>query len=125
MIRTLPLGASGPNLPALGLGCMGMSEFYGETNDTQSLDVLARAYDLGVRLFDTADMYGNGLNEELLARFLERARPDAFIATKFGIRKAAGEYARSIDNSPDYIRQACDASLKRLGDVDKRGFHLG
>ena len=115
MIRTLPLGASGPNLPALGLGCMGMSEFYGETNDSQSLDVLARAYDLGVRLFDTADMYGNGLNEELLARFLETARPDAFIATKFGIRKAAGEYARSIDNSPDYIRQACDASLKRLG----------
>lgn len=115
MIRTLPLGASGPNLPALGPGCMGMSEFYGETDDAQSLAVLSRAYDLGVRMFDTADMYGNGHNEKLLARFLKTDRPDAFIATKFGIRKAAGAYARTIDNSPDYIREACDATLKRLG----------
>lgn len=115
MTLTLPLGTDGPHLPALGLGCMGMSEFYGETDDTQSLAVLARAYELGVRMFDTADMYGNGHNEDLLARFLKQGRPDAFIATKFGIRKAPGEYARSIDNSPDYIRQACDASLERLG----------
>ncbi|MTH63934.1 aldo/keto reductase [Paracoccus sp. DK608] len=115
MIPALPLGTDVPDLPALGLGCMGMSEFYGDTDDTQSLSVLARAYDLGVRMFDTADMYGNGHNEELLARFLKQGRPDAVIATKFGIRKAAGEYARSIDNSPDYIRQACDASLRRLG----------
>ena len=115
MIRTLPLGAGGQNLPGLGLGCMGMSEFYGETDDAQSLAVLARGYDLGLRMFDTADMYGNGHNEELLARFLKTGRPDAFIATKFGIRKAPGEYARIIDNSPDYIRQACDASLQRLG----------
>ncbi|MFV0280238.1 MAG: aldo/keto reductase [Rhodoblastus sp.] len=115
MIHTRPLGANGLSLPVLGLGCMGMSEFYGETDEVQSLGVLARAYDLGVRMFDTADMYGAGHNEELLARFLKQGRPDAFVATKFGIRKAPGEYARSIDNSPDYIRQACDASLRRLG----------
>ncbi|QFT95027.1 L-glyceraldehyde 3-phosphate reductase [Roseovarius sp. THAF9] len=115
MIPTLPLSADGPELPAVGLGCMGMSEFYGETDDAQSLAVLARAHELGVRMFDTADMYGNGHNEELLARFLKEGRRDAFIATKFGIRKAAGAYARGIDNSPDYIREACDASLRRLG----------
>ncbi len=115
MIAQLPLGTEGPQLPQLGLGCMGMSEFYGETDDAQSLTVLDRAYELGVRMFDTADMYGNGHNEELLARFLKNGRPEAFVATKFGIRKAPGEYARTIDNSPDYIRQACDASLQRLG----------
>lgn len=115
MIRTLSLGTDGPHLPAQGLGCMGMSEFYGDTDDAQSLAVLTRAYDLGVRMFDTADMYGNGHNEELLARFLKEGdRSDAFIATKFGIRKAPGDYARVIDNSPDYIRAACDASLRRL-----------
>ncbi|MCA0979424.1 aldo/keto reductase [Qipengyuania flava] len=115
MIPPLPLGTDGPQLPQLGLGCMGMSEFYGETDDAQSLAVLDRAYELGVRMFDTADMYGNGHNEELLARFLKQGRAEAFVATKFGIRKQPGEYARTIDNSPDYIRQACDASLTRLG----------
>lgn len=115
MFPTLPLGADGPQLPALGLGCMGMSEFYGETDDAQSLAVLARAHELGVRMLDTADMYGNGHNEELLARFLKTSERDVFIATKFGIRKAPGEYARSIDNSPNYIREACEASLRRLG----------
>ncbi|QPC42734.1 aldo/keto reductase [Kaustia mangrovi] len=115
MIPTLPLGTDGPKLPVLGLGCMGMSEFYGETDDEQSLAVLRRAHELGVRMFDTADMYGNGHNEELLARFLNDGGAKTFIATKVGIRKASGEYARTIDNSPDYIRQACDASLQRLG----------
>lgn len=115
MIPQLSLGTDGPQIPELGLGCMGMSEFYGETDDAQSLAVLDRAYELGVRMFDTADMYGNGHNEALLAQFLKQGRADAFVATKFGIRKQPGEYARTIDNSPDYIRQACDASLKRLG----------
>jgi aryl-alcohol dehydrogenase-like predicted oxidoreductase len=115
MIPTLPLGADGQQLPALGLGCMGMSEFYGETDDAQSLTVLARAHELGVRMFDTADMYGNGHNEELIARFLKDGGKDAFVATKFGIRKAPSEYVRTIDNSPDYIREACEASLRRLG----------
>lgn len=122
MIPTLPIGTDGPHLPALGLGCMGMSEFYGESDDTLSPAVLARAYELGVRMFDTADMYGNGHNEDLLAQFLKQGRTDALIATKFGIRKAPGEYTRTIDNSPDYIRQACDASLKRLG-VEQIGLY--
>jgi len=115
VIPQLSLGTDGPQIPQLGLGCMGMSEFYGETDDAQSLAVLDRAYELGVRMFDTADMYGNGHNEALLAQFLKQGRADAFVATKFGIRKQPGEYARTIDNSPDYIGQACDASLKRLG----------
>ena len=115
MIPQLSLGTDGPQIPELGLGCMGMSEFYGETDDAQSLAVLDRAYELGVRMFDTADMYGNGHNEALLAQFLKQGRADAFVATKFSIRKQPGEYARTIDNSPDYIGQACDASLKRLG----------
>lgn len=115
MIPALPLGADGPQLPALGLGCMGMSEFYGETDDEQSLAVLRRAHELGVRMFDTADIYGSGHNEELLARFLREGGRDLFIATKFGIRRVPNEYARTIDNSGDYIREACDASLQRLG----------
>jgi aryl-alcohol dehydrogenase-like predicted oxidoreductase len=103
---------------AIGLGCMGMSEFYGPGDDAVSLTVLARSLELGVTLFDTADMYGFGANEELLARFLREdasRRSRVVLATKFGIRRKKGEYARTIDNSPDYIRSACDASLKRLG----------
>lgn len=115
MIPTQPLGKQGPALPLLGLGCMGMSEFYGPTDDTQSLAVLRRAYESGVRMFDTADMYGSGHNEELLARFVSETGLDPFIATKFGIRKKPGEYARTIDNSAQYLREACDASLRRLG----------
>ncbi|MAM37771.1 MAG: hypothetical protein CL949_04570, partial [Erythrobacter sp.] len=71
VIPQLSLGTDGPQIPELGLGCMGMSEFYGETDDAQSLAVLDRAYELGVRMFDTADMYGNGHNEALLAQFLK------------------------------------------------------
>ncbi len=116
---TLPirqLSANGPEIPALGLGCMGMSEFYGERDDTQSLHVLHKAHELGIRMFDTADMYGNGHNEELLSQFLKTKPRDVLVATKFGIRrKGVGVYERTIDNSPDYIREACDASLKRLG----------
>jgi len=103
---------------AVGLGCMGMSEFYGPGDDAQSLAVLERALELGVTLFDTADMYGMGRNEELLARFfLEgKGRRDRIVlATKFGVRRGAGRYERGIDNSPAYIRKACEASLKRLG----------
>ncbi|MFV0475938.1 MAG: aldo/keto reductase [Pikeienuella sp.] len=115
MIPISKLGRDGPELPVLGLGCMGMSEFYGATDDAQSLKVLRRAVDLGVAMFDTADMYGDGRNEELLARLLAEVGERAFIATKFGIRKQPGGYARSIDNSPAYIRSACEASLRRLG----------
>ncbi len=116
MSHIQPFGNLKVKLPQLGLGCMGMSEFYGPANDDESLKVLDRAYELGVRLFDTADMYGNGHNEQLLSRFLAKGRTDAFIATKFGIRrKGENVYERTIDNSPQYIREACEASLKRLG----------
>jgi aryl-alcohol dehydrogenase-like predicted oxidoreductase len=102
----------------IGLGCMGMSEFYGPGNDEESLNVMARALDLGVTLFDTADMYGSGSNEELIGRFLREdpsRRERIVLATKFGIRRKPGEYARVIDNSPVYVREACEASLRRLG----------
>lgn len=113
------LGASGPLVSALGLGCMGMSEFYGESDDASSLRTLARALELGVTLFDTADTYGLGHNEELLGRFIAEGgaarRRQVVLATKFGIVRAAGQYERRIDNSPAYIRAACEASLCRLG----------
>jgi len=100
---------------ALGLGCMGMSEFYGATNDQESLKVLARAVDLGINLLDTADTYGPHHNEELIGRFIANNKPNVRIATKFGIVRKPGEYQRTIDNSASYIRSACEASLKRLG----------
>lgn len=100
---------------ALGLGCMGMSEFYGPRDDADSMAVLHRAADLDVTFFDTADMYGPHHNEELIGRFLRERKPEAVIATKFGIVRKPGEYARTLDNSPGYARAACEASLRRLG----------
>lgn len=99
---------------ALGLGCMGMSEFYGATDDAQSLATLERAFELGVTHYDTADMYGAGHNESLLACFLPGKRDRVVVATKFGILRKPGDYARRIDSSPAYLREACEASLKRL-----------
>jgi aryl-alcohol dehydrogenase-like predicted oxidoreductase len=99
----------------MGLGCMGMSEFYGATDDAQSLATLEAAYDNGVTLFDTADSYGIGHNEELLGRFARGKRERLVIATKAGLVRNKGSYERRIDNSPAYLRAACDASLKRLG----------
>ncbi len=113
------LGTHGPMVSALGLGCMGMSEFYGPSDDAESLRTLARALELGVSLFDTADTYGLGHNESLLGRFLDEGgaarRRQAVVASKFGIVREAGTYERRIDNSPAYIRSACEASLRRLG----------
>lgn len=109
------LGTSGLTVSALGLGCMGMSEFYGPTDDVQSLATLTRALNLGVTHFDTADTYGFGHNEELLSRFMAGQRDRVVVATKFGIVRASGEYERRIDTSPAYVAQACEASLKRLG----------
>jgi len=110
----------GPNLTvsAQGLGCMGMSEFYGSHNDTESLRVLHRAADLGVTFFDTADMYGPHHNETLLGQFLKERTERLTIATKFGIVRDGNSYARTLDNSPAYVRAACEASLRRLG-IDK------
>ena len=111
-----PLGKTGTTVSAIGLGCMGMSEFYGPGNDTQSLETLAAGLEQGIDFLDTADMYGLGHNEELLGRFLAGQRERVVLATKFGIvRDPNAPEARRIDNSPQYIRQACDASLRRLG----------
>jgi len=106
---------AGEDVSALGLGCMGMSEFYGASDDAESLRTLARAADLGVTLFDTADAYGFGHNETLLGRFVAERRGQVRIATKFGLVRKPGSYERRIDNSPGYIRAACEASLRRLG----------
>ncbi|WP_326541078.1 aldo/keto reductase [Pseudorhodoferax sp.] len=103
----------------IGLGCMGMSEFYGATDDAESLATLHAAADAGVTHFDSADTYGHGHNEQLLGRFLQQLGPTRraalTVATKFGIVRAPGRYERRIDNSPAYIRAACEASLQRLG----------
>ncbi|OFA02916.1 aldo/keto reductase [Duganella sp. HH101] len=101
-------------LSGIGLGCMGMSEFYGSTDDAQSLATLEAAYEAGVTLYDTADSYGAGHNEALLGRFLRGKREHVTLATKFGLVRKAGSYERRVDNSPAYIREACEASLRRL-----------
>ena len=109
------LGKNGPSVSAVGLGCMGMSEFYGPFDDNESLATIRRALDLGVNFLDTADMYGVGRNEELIGRAIKGRRGDVFLATKFGnVRGTNGEFL-GISGKPEYVRSACDASLKRLG----------
>ena len=115
-MKTRQLGRSGLTVSALGLGCMGMSDFYGQRDDQESTRTLHRALELGVTFFDTADMYGPFLNEELLGRALQGRRSEAIIATKFGIqRDPANPEKRGINGRPEYVRAACEASLKRLG----------
>lgn len=110
--RTL---AEGFEVSAIGLGCMGMSEFYGPRDDEMSMRVLHEAMGLGIDFLDSADMYGPHHNEELIGAFLSQTKARPKIATKFGIVRQPGEYRRSLDNSPDYARKACEGSLKRLG----------
>ena len=115
-MKTTIFGQPPLTVSVLGLGCMGMSEFYGASDDANSLKTLDAALALGVNFFDTADTYGLGHNEQLLGQWLkQQPRESVVIATKFGIVREANTYERRIDNSPAYIRQACDASLQRLG----------
>ncbi|WP_327110350.1 aldo/keto reductase [Nocardia sp. NBC_01730] len=115
-LPTSPLGTSGIRVGTQGLGCMGMSEFYGPSDLTESRATLEQALELGITLFDTADIYGSGHNEELLSDFVGAHRDRVVLATKFGIvRKADDPTYRGFDNSPAYIRGSVEASLRRLG----------
>ncbi|HEX4800723.1 MAG TPA: aldo/keto reductase, partial [Sphingomicrobium sp.] len=109
------LGRNGPEVSAIGLGCMGMSEFYGHGDDSESIATIHHALDRGVTFLDTADMYGWGKNEELVGRAIRDRRDEVFLATKFGnVRGPNGEFL-GVRGDPEYVRSACDASLKRLG----------
>lgn len=108
------LGSQGLVVSELGLGCMGMSQFYGPRDDAESTATLERAIELGVDFFDTADIYGTGHNEELVGKVLRKHRNRVIIATKFG-NQVLPDGTRAINGRPEYVRSACDASLKRLG----------
>jgi aryl-alcohol dehydrogenase-like predicted oxidoreductase len=110
------LGKGGPLVSALGLGCMGMSEFYGPADEAEAIRVIRRALDLGVTMLDTADMYGPFTNERLVGRAIAGRRDEVFLATKFGIqRDPTDPSVRRINGRPEYVKAACDASLQRLG----------
>ena len=113
------LGPDGPEVSAIGLGCMGMSAFYGATDEQEAVRTIHRALDLGCNFLDTSDMYGPHTNERLIGGAIAGRREEVFLATKFGIRlepgRAGGLPRRSIDGSPDYVRSACEGSLQRLG----------
>jgi aryl-alcohol dehydrogenase-like predicted oxidoreductase len=116
-MNTRKLGPSGPEVSEIGLGCMGMSAFYGATDENEARTTILRALDLGCNFLDTSDLYGPHTNEELVGSTIAPRREEVFLATKFGIRfvEEGNLIDRTIDGSPEYVREACDASLKRLG----------
>ncbi|SDO16439.1 aldo/keto reductase [Polaromonas sp. JS666] len=116
MIKTRTLGRNGPQVSAIGLGCMGMSEFYANRDDTESIATLHHALDKGLNFLDTSDIYGPHTNELLIGKAIAGRRKDVFIATKFGItRDPANDAVRGVNGRPEYVKAACEASLKRLG----------
>lgn len=113
--QRIRLGHSDLQISRVGLGCMGMSEFYGPSDDAESIKVLQDALDLGVNFFDTADMYGSGHNEELIGKAFAGRWDEMVLATKFAVQRTEDGGFSGINNSPEYIHRACEASLKRLG----------
>jgi len=114
-MKQVNLGSQGLRVPAVGLGCMGMSDFYGASSEAQNLDVLARAAAMGCTLWDTSDMYGPFTNETLLSKALKGRRDQITLATKFGVLRGADGSWQGIKGGADYVKACCDASLKRLG----------
>ncbi len=115
-METVKLGTQGAVVSRMGLGCMGMSEFYGELNDEESAATLLRALDLGINFLDTADVYGFGINEELVGKTIRGRRDEVFLATKFGnVRKKDDPMYWAVNGRPEYVKACCDESLQRLG----------
>jgi aryl-alcohol dehydrogenase-like predicted oxidoreductase len=114
-MKQIYLGSQGLRVPAIGLGCMGMSDFYGSSSESQNLRVLDRAAEIGCTFWDTSDMYGPFTNEILLAKALKGRRDQITLATKFGVARGEDGSWQGIKGSADYVKAACDASLKRLG----------
>ncbi len=114
-MRRRTLGTQGPEVSAQGLGCMGMSEFYGATDEAEAIATIHRALELGVTFLDTADMYGPHTNERLVGKAIAGRRDAVVLATKFGIQRGEDPMNRSVNGKPQYVREACEGSLRRLG----------